>query len=254
MPRGVEDSLQHYTELWNTRGVRAWEEEWWMLARAGRRRDWRAVQCARRVGGLPAERHQLPGDGGVVPRLQRPPQQGGLHRSEFPFGHVLLGGATLARRARRDGAATTTPFTSTPSACSTPSTKRRCIVPISHVIFRSAFIQDVEAIVEKAHRVGAYVLLDSFQATGTLPFDVQKLNVDFCTGGVLKWLCGGPGTGVSLRASGPGEEAGADLHRLDRPRKSLWLRDRPHSLRADDLSLHPGHAEHSRRSRWRSRV
>jgi len=68
------------------------------------------------------------------------------------------------------------------------------IVPISHVIFRSAFIQDVEAIVEKAHRVGAYVLLDSFQATGTLPFDVQRLNVDFCTGGVLKWLCGGPGT------------------------------------------------------------
>jgi kynureninase len=69
------------------------------------------------------------------------------------------------------------------------------IVPMSHVIFRSAFIQDVEAIVEKAHRVGAYVLLDSFQSTGTLPFDVQKLNVDFCTGGVLKWLCGGPGTG-----------------------------------------------------------
>jgi kynureninase len=68
------------------------------------------------------------------------------------------------------------------------------LVPISHVIFRSAFIQDVEAIVEKAHRVGAYVLLDSFQATGALPFDVQKLNVDFCTGGVLKWLCGGPGT------------------------------------------------------------
>jgi kynureninase len=69
------------------------------------------------------------------------------------------------------------------------------LVPISHVIFRSAFIQDVEAIVEKAHRVGALVLLDSFQATGTVLVDVQKLKVDFCTGGVLKWLCGGPGTG-----------------------------------------------------------
>ena len=69
------------------------------------------------------------------------------------------------------------------------------IVPFSHVIFRSAFIQDVAAIVEKAHRVGAYVLLDSFQALGTVPFDVRQLNVDFCTGGVLKWLCGGPGTG-----------------------------------------------------------
>ena len=51
------------------------------------------------------------------------------------------------------------------------------IVPIAHVIFRSTFIQDVAAIVEKAHRVGAYVLLDSFQALGTVPFDVQQLNV-----------------------------------------------------------------------------
>ncbi len=67
------------------------------------------------------------------------------------------------------------------------------LVPISHVIFRSAYIQDVAAIVEKAHRVGALVLLDSFQALGTVPFDVQALGVDFCTGGVLKWLCGGPG-------------------------------------------------------------
>ncbi len=32
MPRGVEDSLHHYTEVWKTRGVRAWEDEWWMLA------------------------------------------------------------------------------------------------------------------------------------------------------------------------------------------------------------------------------
>jgi kynureninase len=47
--------------------------------------------------------------------------------------------------------------------------------------------------VEKAHRVGAHVILDVFQATGTLPFDVRELAVDFAVGGVLKWLCGGPG-------------------------------------------------------------
>ena len=90
------------------------------------------------------------------------------------------------------------------------------IVPISHVIFRSAFIQDVEAIIEKAHRVGAHVLLDSFQALGTVPFDVQTLNVDFCTGGVLKWLCGGPGSGLSLRSARPREEARTNVYRLDR--------------------------------------
>jgi kynureninase len=68
------------------------------------------------------------------------------------------------------------------------------VVPISHVLFRSSFIQDAKAIIEKAHKVGAVVVLDCFHSLGTVPFDVQKLNVDFATGGVLKWLCGGPGT------------------------------------------------------------
>jgi kynureninase len=61
------------------------------------------------------------------------------------------------------------------------------------VIFRSSFIQDAKAIIDKAHKVGAYVLLDTFQSLGSVPVDVQALNVDFVCGGVLKWLCGGPG-------------------------------------------------------------
>jgi len=68
------------------------------------------------------------------------------------------------------------------------------IVPISHVVFRSSYIKDVKAIVEKAHKVGALVVLDAFQSLGNVPVDVQALNVDFAVGGVLKWLCGGPGT------------------------------------------------------------
>jgi kynureninase len=67
------------------------------------------------------------------------------------------------------------------------------LVPISHVIFRSAFIQDAKAIIERAHKVGAYVVLDTFQSLGTVPVDVQALDTDFACGGVLKWLCGGPG-------------------------------------------------------------
>jgi len=68
------------------------------------------------------------------------------------------------------------------------------LVPVSHVIFRSAYINDAKAIVERAHRVGAHVVLDTFQSLGTVPLDVRALNVDFVCGGVLKWLCGGPGT------------------------------------------------------------
>jgi kynureninase len=69
------------------------------------------------------------------------------------------------------------------------------LVPISLVLFRSAFIVDARAIIERAHRVGAHVILDVFQAAGALPFDLRELGADFAVGGVLKWLCGGPGVG-----------------------------------------------------------
>jgi kynureninase len=67
------------------------------------------------------------------------------------------------------------------------------LVPISLVLFRSSFIVDARAIIERAHRVGAHVILDVFQAAGAIPVDVHTLGVDFAVGGVLKWLCGGPG-------------------------------------------------------------
>jgi kynureninase len=67
------------------------------------------------------------------------------------------------------------------------------LVPISQVLFRSSFIVDARAIIERAHRVGAHVILDVFQAAGAIPIDVRGLGVDFAVGGVLKWLCGGPG-------------------------------------------------------------
>ena len=73
MPRGVEDSLHQYTELWNTRGVRAWEDEWWMLALQVGDPSARCLTLPR-LGRVSAECHQLPGHGGLVPRFQRPPQ------------------------------------------------------------------------------------------------------------------------------------------------------------------------------------
>jgi kynureninase len=41
--------------------------------------------------------------------------------------------------------------------------------------------------------VGALVSLDAFHSVGVMPVDVHALGVDFLAGGVLKWLCGGPG-------------------------------------------------------------
>ncbi|PJF40270.1 MAG: aminotransferase class V-fold PLP-dependent enzyme [Chloroflexi bacterium] len=71
--------------------------------------------------------------------------------------------------------------------------ERTLLVAISHVSFRNGSKRDVEAIAELAHQKGAYILLDSYQALGTMPIDVKKLNVDFLVGGVLKYLLGSAG-------------------------------------------------------------
>jgi kynureninase len=73
--------------------------------------------------------------------------------------------------------------------------ERTLLVPISHVLFRNGEIQDVEAIVRRAHETGAYVLLDAYQSAGIVSLDVTALDVDFAVGGSVKWLCGGPGAG-----------------------------------------------------------
>lgn len=193
MPRGVEDSLHQYTEMWNTRGVRAWEEEWWMLA----------AEVGDQIGAL------FNAPAGSVACLQNVTTCQATVASCFDFSGrrnkvvytdlnfpsvMYFWEAQRKRGARVQMVPNDDTIHVNTERLLDAIDEETLLVPISHVIFRSAFIQDVEAIVEKAHRVGAYVLLDSFQSTGTLPFDVQKLNVDFCTGGVLKWLCGGPGT------------------------------------------------------------
>jgi kynureninase len=68
-------------------------------------------------------------------------------------------------------------------------------VPLSLVLLKSACITDVRAVIEKAHRVGARVILDVYQGAGTIPMNLEALAVDFAVGGSVKWLCGGHGAG-----------------------------------------------------------
>jgi kynureninase len=71
--------------------------------------------------------------------------------------------------------------------------ERTRLVSISHVLFRSAYVMDAARIAAHAHGVGALLALDAYHSVGVLPVDVHALGADFLTGGVLKWLCGGPG-------------------------------------------------------------
>jgi kynureninase len=89
------------------------------------------------------------------------------------------------------------------------------LVPISHVLFKSAALQDAKAIIDRAHEVGAYVVLDTYQSAGTVPFSVKDLNVDFATGGSVKWLCGGPGAGYLY--------VRPDLQKRLEPKTTGWM-------------------------------
>lgn len=89
------------------------------------------------------------------------------------------------------------------------------LVPFSHVLFKSGFLQNAKAITERAHEVGAMVVLDAYQSAGTVPFSVKDLGVDFATGGSVKWLCGGPGAGYLY--------VRPDLHEELEPKTTGWM-------------------------------
>ena len=69
------------------------------------------------------------------------------------------------------------------------------LVAMSHTSFRSSYRVDAKAIVERAHSVGALVLLDVYQSAGSIELDASIWGVDFLIGGTIKWLCGGPACG-----------------------------------------------------------
>jgi len=194
MPRAVYDALHAYADVWATRGVRAWEERWWMLA----------LEVGNELGALmnaPKDSVSLHQNvttcqAVVASCFDFTGQRNKVVYSDMNFPSVMYFweaqrayGAQVHMVKTNDGI--TVPIERLLDAID----ERTLLVPISHVIFRSAYINDAKAIIDRAHKVGARVVLDTFQSLGTVPVDVQALNVDFVCGGVLKWLCGGPGVG-----------------------------------------------------------
>ena len=89
------------------------------------------------------------------------------------------------------------------------------LVAMSHTSFRSSYRVDAKAIVERAHNVGALVLLDVYQSAGTIELDANGWGVDFLIGGTIKWLCGGPACGYLY--------VRPDLQRDLKPRLTGWV-------------------------------
>src|SRR5215216_1420967 len=195
MPRRTRDRLQEYADMWATRGIRAWEEGWWMMPAT--------------VGDLIGKIIGA-GEGDVVMHQNVSICQS-IITSCFNFSESkrnkivseslnFPSNLYIYHALERDGAR----FVTVPSddGMTVPLDRmleaideETLLVSISHVIFRSSYIQDIKAITDRAHEVGAMVVADIYQSAGTVPLNVRETGLDFATGGSVKWLCGGPGAG-----------------------------------------------------------
>jgi kynureninase len=193
MPRGVRDAMQGYADTWATRGVRAWEERWWMLASdVG---DQIGVLMNAAPGSVATHPNVTTCQAVVASCLDFGGTRNKVVLTDMDFPSVIYFWQAQRRHGARVQVVGTDDEITVPlERLLETIDEETLLVPISHVLFRSAYINDAASIVARAHEVGAYVLLDTFQSLGTVPVDVQRLDVDFACGGVLKWLCGGPGT------------------------------------------------------------
>ena len=194
MPRNVFAALHGYADIWATRGVRAWEERWWILA----------LEVGNELGAImnaPRDSVSVHQNVTTCQAVVASCFDFSGRRNKIVYDDLNFPSVMYFWEAQRPLGARIH-MVKTDDGVHVPTDRlldaiddETLLVPISHVIFRSSYIQDARAIIEKAHKVGAHVVLDTFQSLGSVPVDVQALNVDFCCGGVLKWLCGGPGVG-----------------------------------------------------------
>ncbi len=192
MPRGVSAGLQAYADSWAQRGVRAWEEGWWEMAVGVG--DKIAPLIGAAAGEISLHQNVTQTQAVIASCFDFRGPRNKVVMTELEFPSIQY----FYHEQRRFGARVELVPSADPvrfdlDAFLAAIDETTLLVPVSLVLFRSSFIVNAKAIVEKAHRVGARVILDVFQGTGTIPFNVRELGVDFAVGGVLKWLCGGPG-------------------------------------------------------------
>jgi kynureninase len=193
MPRKVYDSLRYYADTWAEQGVSAWGTGWFDLPQT--------------VGNK------------IAPLMGAPDNSVLIHQNASIANSILFGGMDFSDTQRNKVVITDMDFPGDiyvlrrwlPEHMHVHVVRTRDgisidtdelldaidettrLVSISHVLFRSAYIMPAQAIINKAHRVGAEVVLNGYHSIGVMPVDVTALAVDYYIGGVLKWLCGGPG-------------------------------------------------------------
>lgn len=200
MPRTVPARLAEYAEQWASLGVRAWARGWWEMPLA------LGDEIAPLIGAAPGTVAMAPtvtfAQAVVLSSLDLSAGRDTVVMSALDFPSVRYVYEELAPRlgARVVVVPSDDGISLDEERLCAAIDERTALVAISHVLFKSAYIVDVARVATHAHRLGALVSLDAYHSVGVMPVDVQAIGADFLTGGVLKWLCGGPG-GCFLYAS-----------------------------------------------------
>jgi kynureninase len=217
MPREVYESVRAYADSWGHRGIRAWEEGWWEMAVGVG--DKIAPLIGAATGEISLHQNVTITEAIISSCFDFKGARNKVVMVEQEFPSVQY----FYNEQRRLGARIETVASADPVRIDLEKLlaaidETTLLVPISQALFRSSYIVNARAIIERAHRVGAHVILDIFQATGVIPVDVRGLGVDFAVGGVLKWLCGGPGVAYLYVRE--------DLRAKLRPALTGWLAHR----------------------------
>ena len=193
MPRTVPEKLAEYARDWGDLGVKAWNRGWWE----------QPVEVGNEIAPLinadAGEIVMMPNvtiaQSAVLSAVDFTKERDTIVMTELDFPSVRYAYAEMAQRfgARVLSVPSDDGIGIDRDTLLRSIDERTRLVCVSHVLFRSAYLMDVDAICQRAHQVGALVSLDSFHAVGIVPVDVKRSKPDFLTGGVLKWLCGGPG-------------------------------------------------------------
>jgi kynureninase len=186
MPAAAEERMHEYARAWRERGIRAWAEGWWQMPITV------GDQIGRIIGAPPGSTvmHQnVAVAEAIVISCFRPVDPG---RNRVVYEEGNFPSVRYLYQAQPELEVVAVPDD---EAIVEAIDERTLLVPVTHVLFKTGEIQDIEAITHRAHEVGAHVVLDAYQSAGIVPLDVTALNVDFAVGGSVKWLCGGPGNG-----------------------------------------------------------
>ena len=193
MPRAVPERLAEYAAEWAEWGVRAWARGWWeMPLKLG-------DLVAPLIGAAPGEVAMAPtvtlAQSAILSAMDFRGGRDTVVMTELDFPSVRYAIEQLAPKlgARVVVVPSDDGIGIDEGRLHAAIDERTALVSVSHVLFRSAYIIDAQRLCAHAHAQGAVVALDAYHSVGVIPVDVMASGADFLTGGVLKWLCGGPG-------------------------------------------------------------